>query len=244
MKFFILGDSWGVGEWSKKSGRFVPVPNTGLDYWLAQAGHSVTNISAGSAGNFGQLRHAYWTLDSHSDYDYMVWFNTERIRDIQEIVLDDPAESAQQYPDIDLSDLNAALDYVLLRNYQYAQQLYDRYQIPFIVIGGQSPVPDQIKDYSFAHWVIKSWLAELLDLNDVPPENTFFSWEKLQSILNHFRMDVREYILNNSQQLNRANEICKLAAHSERFPDNGHPGRQCFQQLADRILKMIPPARR
>ena len=30
MKFFILGDSWGVGKWTKKSGRFESIPNTGL----------------------------------------------------------------------------------------------------------------------------------------------------------------------------------------------------------------------
>jgi len=243
MKFFILGDSWGVGEWEKKNGRFESVPDSGLDYWLRSAGHSVTNISAGSAGNFGQLRHAYWTLDTHCDYDYIVWFNTERIRDIQEIVIDDPKESAEQYPDITHSDLNAALDYVLVRNYQYAQQLYERYKIPFIVIGGQSAVPDQIKNYSFAHWVIKSWLQELLNLDNCPPENTFFSWEKLQRILNHFHIDVRDYVLDNSEQLDRANAICNIAAASALFPDNGHPSKQCFCDLANRILKMVQDVR-
>ena len=81
MKFFILGDSWGVGEWTKKSGRFESIPNTGLDYHFTQLGHTVTNISAGSAGNFGQLRHAYWTLKENANYDYIIWFHTESMRD-------------------------------------------------------------------------------------------------------------------------------------------------------------------
>ena len=67
MKFFILGDSWGVGEWDKSTGIFESVPNSGLDYYLTQAGHTVMNIAQGSAGNFGQLRHAYWTLDQYCD---------------------------------------------------------------------------------------------------------------------------------------------------------------------------------
>jgi len=89
MKFFILGDSWGVGEWTIKNSVFESVPNTGLDYHLTQLGHTVTNISAGSAGNFGQLRHAYWTLKEKSDYDYIIWFHTESMRDIEEIVIND-----------------------------------------------------------------------------------------------------------------------------------------------------------
>jgi hypothetical protein len=56
MKFFILGDSWEVGGWIKINGIFESVPNTGLDHWLQENAHSVTNISAGSTGNFGQYK--------------------------------------------------------------------------------------------------------------------------------------------------------------------------------------------
>jgi hypothetical protein len=107
MKFFILGDSWGVGEWTiDNNGIFKSIPNTGLDHWLREHAHSVTNISAGSAGNFGQLRHAYWTLDQHSDYDYIIWFHTECIRDIEEIVINDPSEAKIQYPEFNIKNID------------------------------------------------------------------------------------------------------------------------------------------
>jgi hypothetical protein len=240
MKFFILGDSWGVGEWTiDNNGIFESIPNTGLDYWLREHAHLVTNISAGSAGNFGQLRHAYWTLDQHSDYDYIIWFHTECVRDIEEIVINDPSEAKIQYPEFNIKNIDQALQYVQLQNYKYAQALYERYQIPFVVIGGQSTVPDTIKNYSFAHWVITSWLQELLTLEYLPPEHTFFSWPKFERILNHFNIDRKQYILDHYDQLERAKEIVKLAQHSKLFPDNGHPGRQCHRALAERILQNL-----
>jgi len=239
MKFFILGDSWGVGEWNKINGKFESIPNTGLDHWLRENAHSVTNISAGSAGNFGQLRHAYWTLDQHSDYDYIIWFHTECIRDIEEIIINGPDEARIQYPNFDSTNINQSLQYIQLQNYKYAQQLYEHYQIPFIVIGGQSTVPDTIKNYSFAHWVITSWLQELLKLEYLPPENTFFSWGKIERILDHFNIDRKQYILDHYDQLERAKEIVKLAQHSKLFPDDCHPCRHCYQILAERILQNL-----
>ena len=240
MKFFILGDSWGVGEWTNTAGVYKAVPDTGLDHWLRALGHSVTNISAGSAGNFGQLRHAYWTLDQHSDYDYIVWFHTENIRDIIEIVINDPDEAAIQYPDVAMANIDQALQYIQEQNYKYAQYLYDRYHLPFIVIGGHSAVLTTIKNYSFAHWVIESWLKELLELNGLPPNIPFVdSWPKLERILQHYGIDCKQYIFEHIDELDHNSEITQLATRSKLFPDNAHPSAKCYQELATRILQMV-----
>ena len=83
MKFFILGDSWGLGEWKfvdgipHESGIVKNVPDTSIEFYLSQHGHYVKNISAVSAGNFGQLRHAYWQLVENHRYDYIIWFHIE-----------------------------------------------------------------------------------------------------------------------------------------------------------------------
>lgn len=239
MKFFILGDSWGVGEWTKKNGAFESVPNTGLDYYLSQLGHTVTNISAGSAGNFGQLRLAYWTLKEKSDYDYIVWFHTESMRDIEEIIINDPEEGQRYFPDFDIGNFESGLDYLDFENYKYAQTIADEYNIPFIVIGGQCTVNLIIDQFSFAKHTIPSWLAELLDLNFTPPKNIFFSWEKIKRILNHYGISEKEFVVENIDQLDRAKEIQELAIKSPLFPDNSHPSSDCFKQLAQRILSMI-----
>jgi hypothetical protein len=239
MKFFILGDSWGVGEWTKKSRRFEPIPNTGLDYHFTELGHTVTNISAGSASNFGQLRHAYWTLKENSDYDYIIWFHTESMRDIEEILINDPDEGQRYFPDFDISNFESGMDYLDFQNYKYAQTIADEYNIPFIVIGGQGPVNPLINQFSFAQHVIHSWLAELLELNFIPPKNTFFSWDKIARILDHYGVDEKEFIVNNIGQLDKAKIIEDLASASPLFPDNAHPSSECFRQLAQRIIEMI-----
>jgi hypothetical protein len=239
MKFFILGDSWGVGEWIKKNGVFESVPNTGLDYYLSQLGHTVTNISAGSAGNFGQLRHAYWTLKEKSDYDYIIWFHTESMRDIEEILIKDPAEGQRYFPDFDISNFESGLDYIDFENYKYAQTIADEYNIPFIVIGGQYQVNPVIDQFSFAQHVIPSWLAELLELKFTPPKKYLLPWDKIKRILDHYNVDEKKFIVENIDQLDRGKEILKLFYKSPLFPDNGHPSSECFRQLAQRILAMI-----
>ena len=240
MKFFIMGDSWGVGEWCRQDGAFISVPDTGLDYHLRQLGHTVTNISAGSAGNFGQLRHGYWTLKENSDYDYIIWFHTESMRDIEEIIINEPEEGQLYFPDFSMSaDFNPGLHYLNQKNYQYAQNMSNEYNLPFIVIGGQTPVDPVIHDFTFAQHIITSWLQELLELDFVPPANTFFSWDKIKRILDHYDIKERDFILKNKQEFDQAKVIQDLATKSKFFPDNGHPGRQCFEQLAYRLLEMI-----
>jgi hypothetical protein len=239
MKFFILGDSWGVGEWTKKNNRFESIPDTGLDYYLTQLGHTVTNISAGSAGNFGQLRHAYWTLKEKPDYNYIIWFQTESMRDIEEIIINDPSEGQKYFPDFDISNFESGLDYLDFENYKYAQTITDEYNIPFIVIGGHGPVNPAINQFSFAQHIIHSWLAELLNLNFTPPKNTFFSWDKIKRILGHYGVNEKEFIVDNMDQLDRAKVIQQLATESPLFPDNAHPSSDCFKQLAQRILAIV-----
>lgn len=235
----MLGDSWGVGEWTKKNGIFESIPDTGLDYYLTQLGHTVTNISAGSAGNFGQLRHAYWTLKEKSDYDYIIWFHTESMRDIEAILIHEADEGQKYFPEFDISNFESALDYLDFENYKYAQTITDEYNIPFIVIGGQCPVNPAINQFSFARHIVHSWLAELLNLNFFPPKNTFFSWDKIKRILDHYNIDEKEFIVNNMDQLDCAKVVENLAVKSLCFPDNCHPSRECFKQLANRLDRML-----
>jgi hypothetical protein len=161
------------------------------------------------------------------------------MRDIEEILIKDPDEGQRYFPDFDIGNFELGLDYMDLQNYKYAQTIADTYNIPFIVIGGQCPVNTTIKKFSFAKHIIHSWLAELLDLNFTPLKNTFFSWDKIKRILDHYGVDEKEFIINNMDQLDRLNAIQQLALASPLFPDNNHPSSECFRQLAQRILTMI-----
>jgi hypothetical protein len=96
-----------------------------------------------------------------------------------------------------------------------------------------------INQFSFAQHIIHSWLVELLDLDFTPPKNTFFSWDKIKRILDHYGVNEKEFIINNMDQLDRAKVIQQLAIESPLFPDNGHPSSECFKQLAQRILTIV-----
>ena len=236
MKFFILGDSFGLGEWEVNSGIMELVPNTGLDFYLKQLGHSTTNASAGSASNFGQLRNAYWRLKEDSDYDYIVWFHTEPIRDIVETVIDDPNEALNQYPDFkSIKNYLTALEYINKCNYNFAQQrIYAEFQIPFIVIGGQGRIDESINNFTFAHYKIYSWTQELLKMNRNPPMNAL-AWQRSLEVFDHFDYNRQEVI----DEIKSAEEYRNLLKLSPLFPDDTHVIRSEYEKLAHRIIKML-----
>jgi len=229
-----MGDSWGVGSYTRKP-YMIPIPNTGLDHHLRKRGHLVTNISAGSAGNFGQLRHAYWTLDENADYDFIIWFHTESLRDIIEICMQDPEEAKRQFPLFKMHvEFNKVLDYVDDQNYIYAQQIYQEFGIPFIVIDGQSPFNFQLGQDHFVKHHIK-WLKQLLEFDSNAPRYSFGAWQKIQMILEHYSISEREFIIENLEDLDASELVIKLGEHSDLFPDNGHPSSDCFRELAEQI---------
>ena len=229
-----MGDSWGVGSY-KRLPWMIPIPDTGLDYHLSVRGHSVTNVSAGSAGNFGQLRHAYWTLKEHADYDFIIWFHTESLRDIIEICMEDPEEQKIQFPKFKMqTDFDQVLDYIDRQNYHYAQQLYETYGIPFIFIDGQAPFNQNLGLHNFVKHHIK-WLKQLLSLDIDPPRYSFGAWQKIQTILKHYDINEKSFIIKNLKDLDHSEQIIKLGENSDLFPDNGHPSSDCFKLLADQI---------
>ena len=234
MKFFIIGDSWGVGSEPEIA---MEHKNIGIDYYLKKLGHTVTNISANSAGNFGQLRHAYYTLLENNNYDRIIWFHTESIRDIIEICIQDPQEQQKYFPDFEMhSDFGKVLDYVDRQNYQFAQELYNKYHIPFIVIDGQTPMNKTVGDYSFVKHNIP-WIQTLLEL-EVDPRFTFSSWPKIQTILKHYKISERHFIENNIDDLDFSQSIVEYASESDLFPDNSHPSTKCYELLTKQVEEL------
>jgi len=237
MKFFILGDSWGRGEWQiVNSTNMEVVPNTGLDYYLQQMGHIVHNVSAGSACNFGQLRHTYWQLQENSNYDYIIWFHTEPVRDIVEHVINDHIDGPKQYPNFqNIKDFYEATKYINDCNYKFAQEtIYKEFKIPWIVIGGVGRLEDSIDDFEFAKYKIYSWPEELLNLDYKLPSNQmhWHRWEEVFSIFKYNKQQVLE-------ELSAVANYQKLAKISPLFPDHMHVVRTEYEKLAHRILKLI-----
>jgi hypothetical protein len=107
------------------------------------------------------------------------------------------------------------------------------------VIGGQCPLPDNINKHPFCRYLIKNWAAELLDLDFDFPEYTWFSWLKFQKIFAHFNLNKKNFILSESENLDKVSVIIKKSKNSDQFPDNSHPGRSQFKNLSSRVLALI-----
>lgn len=242
MNFFILGDSWGVGEWSGDRGMdshiLESVPNTGTGAWLQSYGHHVVNISAGSASNFGQLRKAYWTLEEHHDYDWIIWFYTEPFRDIIETVINDSIDGPKQYPEFTVRDFPRC-EYITSQNFSYAQMIYEKFKIPWVVIGGQTSVPESINGYNFAHHVIGNWSGELLDLDFQIPEYTWFSWEKFQTIFDFYGINEQDFVKQEIDVLDKVDIVLAKSRESKYFPDDCHASNLAHAKLTSRILEIV-----
>jgi hypothetical protein len=233
MKFLIIGDSWGIGEYKIDRQIMTAVPDTGIDYYLQQLNHTATNLSAGSACNFGQLRNARTHLDDIcNDYDYIIWFHTEPIRDVPDTIIDDEIDGPKQFPEFaKIKDFDQAMEYINYQNYKFAQSIFDQHKIPFITIGGVGRLSKSIDDFFFSKIKIYSWSQELLNCKLELPVN-FFSRVRLEETFEKFNFD-QETVIAHLELTRRAQEEFKK---SDLFPDNAHVHRSEYKKLATRIL--------
>ena len=240
MKFLIIGDSYGLGEWKLLSpldpSAQVLVPDTGLDYYLRQLGHSVTNWSVGADCNFGQLRHAYWSLKENSNFDYIVWFHTDPIRDVVEHVLNDPVDGPIQFPEFSkIYNFELAMQYINKCNYLYAENtIYQEFKIPFIVIAGVGKLEESIDQFNFVHYKIHCWTQEILNL-DYPVSRHLLGWWKSHKIFENFEYDKKQLL----EMIEEADHYKKLLNDSDLFPDHVHVCRNEYKKLATRLLEIL-----
>lgn len=233
MKFLIIGDSWGIGEYKIENRIMEVVPDTGLEYYLTQSNHTVTNLSAGSACNFGQLRNARTHLDDVcNDYDYIVWFHTEPVRDVPDTIIDDEIDGPKQFPEFgSIKDFDQAMEYISYQNYKFAQSIFDQHRVPFVAIGGVGRLSKSIDDFSFAKIKIYSWAQELLGCNFELPVN-FFGRVRLKETFEKFEFD-RQAVVQHLESTKRYQREC---VRSKLFPDDNHVHRDEYKKLANRIL--------
>jgi hypothetical protein len=234
MRFLIIGDSWGLGEFDPAGPECTLVPNSGLDYYLTKLGHEVVNTSMIADSNFGQIRYArYSFLEHDSNYDYVIWFHTEPIRDIIYTAWSD-SEEQEQFKDFHNMNYADAMEYINLQNYKYVErELYNVYRVPFIVIGGVGKLSNSIHNFSFAKHTIPSWFSELLG---VEVKENDFKFKDIDKILEHFSKYDKQGILD---AIEYAEKVQSIASTHPNFPDGGHTCRSAYQQLAHRIIEMI-----
>lgn len=228
-KFLICGDSWGVGAYQyigNPPTGITPVANSGLDYFLTQHGCEVTNIAKGADSNFLQLVALDIKLKENSNYDAIVWIQTETNRDL--------IDSSEQYPNFDIDNFKKSMSYVKETNYQFIQSIYDKFKIPFIVVGGLSAIDDSISKYTFAKVIIPSWLNDITEGKFVLAEN--MHQDIILKVLTAFPPSNKNFIV---EELDRMKAVEDSLETHPNFSNGVHPNAQQFEKLAVRILNEL-----
>jgi hypothetical protein len=213
----IIGDSWGLGAFKIANGAMELVPNTGIESYLSSIGHTVSNISKAGGSNTEQLNILTELLENNNQFDYIIWLYTETTRD----ALYDPIVASTYTELVNLAHR---------RNFATAQQIYDKHNIPFLVIGGLSVVP-QIEN-TFALTIIPSWLSSLT--NDILPLNIHANY--LSELLQTNSFNDIAFITSEIDTMIALET--KLETHPA-FSDGLHPSKESYTILAERISCLI-----
>ena len=258
MRFLIMGDSWGTGEWRKVftvakhspgpswSKSINPdewfynesVPDTDIGHYLRKMGHEAVNIAISGDSNINQLALLRDHLSDRSDYDMIIWFHTEPIRDYTNH-FSKPIhrfKNQLQRLDNDFSEFDSydriMSEWFDITYYQY-QELYDQYQIPFFAVGGMSPLHPVIDDYTFARYKLVDWCNELIFDEYVPHGYNDGKFSSFSTIFPNF---------NDVRMIKEGRSSLKYIQHTfnhANFPDWGHPDGRSHEYLAAWILEQL-----
>jgi hypothetical protein len=230
MKFCIIGDSW--------AGNKTKNVQTILNKEFAKANHTVDNLADGGASNQGQLRYLEFQYLKHNQADYIIWFYTEPVRNFTEfITLDygnDDAAASQLYPELTYKQFNKDFSYVATQDFALAQQLYDCYKIPFVVVGGAGVVDPLIDKYTFSNWTLHSWNQEIIQF-DRMPINCYT--HHLVKMLDKFTEYNKDEALCEMTLLEKLE--AEMLSNRQKYPDGRHPSMAYYPLLVERILKEI-----
>ena len=213
-KILIIGDSWGVG-----ADRYIPksieaIPATGPDFFLEQKGYTVVNRAEAGASNLTQLE----SIES-IDADYVIWFHTETNRDLLSRKLAG-------------NNFRQLTEQAAENNYKLAQALYDKFKVPFIVIGCLSPLHKSIEKYSFYKYKIDSWLQELSGFE--PPLNIHS--DNMDKVMTEYPPSDKTFVIDEIDGMLSVESA--LETHPA-FSQGVHPSKDSYQQLVDRLHLFI-----
>ena len=229
MKLCVIGDSWaGIDPYKEL-----------IINLLSQAGHSVINLAHGGASNHGQLQNLQYELLEKDKVDYIIWFHTEPVRDYTEFI--SMTYSFDNIPspyfsDIGKKNLVEDLHFLNTQNYQYAQDLYEQYHTPFLVIGSAAPLSPSIETFSFFRYKIDSWNKQIsgFEFEDMPL-NCYT--HHLVQMLTHNEEYKSQQALDELQKTDKL-EIF-MRSDKQKYPDTTHPNPSFYPELIDNILNFL-----
>jgi hypothetical protein len=215
MKILIGGDSWGCGEWGYDNGNYC-ILHGGLDQYLINDGHNVTNTSKGRSSNNDSIRRLKENLEL--DTDITIWFQSDPLRDINFICNS-------------FDEIIFANNTILLENYKLLNELNK----PIHCIGGCSKINLQMMS-KFSNLIpliesIPSFLYPQFNHPDIWISD--FIWDDLYNQLNNDMLSallIRKTIVDSLH----------FGEYAEYFqPDGRHPNRLGHFKIYDYIKSVV-----
>ena len=164
--FLISGDSWGCGEWGCTGPDRYGVLHTGLQYYLDEIGHYTKNVSKGSISNRDSINRLKNELQIKSDYDYIIWFQSDPLRDLR------PYDKSEFATFNTINEMLVSANRLLSASYTTLNDI----GIPIHCIGGCSKVDTElIKNFKNLNPLITSAL-ELIVKDHLHSPITFSDW--------------------------------------------------------------------
>jgi hypothetical protein len=249
MKILVIGDSWGCGEWFHLKRTFhnkIPnplwqpwpdphndklfatnrvKPSTSLSHYFNELGNFSRTIAHGGDSNTNQLMLLEDYLAYNSDWDHIVWFQTEPVRDwITGYLIDN------------IKELDLNFDEWFIEIYDRAQKIYDEHHIPFTFIGGLCPAHPSIENYTFAKYLIKDWYKDFgyIPTNTPRPYNS--SFDNLDIFLKEYedKLDNEKVV----KYLEDGENFWNQMRNNKKYLIQDHPSALANQELANYLVKL------
>jgi len=216
-KILIGGDSWGCGEWTWLSKRKYGVSHKGLEQYLCDDGFSVVNSSQGGSSNGKSIRRLAQQLEI-GNYDYIIWFQSDPLRDLEYKTFNSLFTSYQQVLDCSNQLLNSS--------YEMLNQLDNK----IICIGGCSKLDPDIRNYKNLIPLVDS-MIELIIPHIAAPNIWCNDW------LHYIDSNANESFFDSLLVDKKIQE--KITAEPIMNPCGYHPNRNGHRILFDVVKKLL-----
>jgi hypothetical protein len=252
---FILGDSWGCGEWTINHS----IEHLGLEQFFIDDGYTVINKSKPAGSNNDSilmLENIFQTMYKAGDYIFLIL--TEATRSFGRHFKHLRAE---------LDKHNGLFElqlHVLNKDLESLNQLAEQYNSTIHLIGGLASIPDSTKQFINLNKLVKSWPKLLVGDADWPMWTNkkeiykqykemdfdhfgFWGQWTIDDILINdwltlsrslpFSMELSEKIINQLSELDSGRLI--IENHPVFQPDKAHPNREGHKILFNYIKENL-----
>lgn len=237
MNFLVVGDSWGCGEWDKDC---THNPHRGLEQYLTEDGHQVTNLSNQGISNHDiyQRIETYFRRNPQHDIDAVFVFQTEWTRDYKHSSGWDNALQANDWNEIKTAE-DLGMRWIS-RFYRNLSEISAKVGCKVYVIGGASDALwlDNIEDHYPGCIVVCQSMTNLIINGDHRISTPVFSWyeQKAAELVQQLKAKLSQQELSNLLTLidqGYQREILLRETPKYFYPDGIHPNRQGIRMLYD-----------